>query len=203
MKKKAKKKATKKKATKATHKKAPRAGRTKKVPGSRLTKSQKGFVEAFEEIGKRDVTVTAAAVGIHKSTHYRWMEKSTAYAEAFDTMLARADASIKDQVRAVAMSRALDGWVEQHEEQIIEQREVVKLDGEGNKVVELVPTLTKVTKRKVHKFSDGLLQRLLNDYWGDVRRIDISAPAGTNGQLQITLEVARQIVGQGQEAKKK
>ena len=199
VKKKTKKKAAKKKATKK-----PTKPTTRKAAAPRITKKQKDFLDAFEQLG--DITAAAKAVGMSRFTHYKPWLKKEAYAQAWAAAEAVHDADMKRRVREAAVSRGLNGWVEEHEEQIIEQREKITMGADGQKIVELVPTLTKVTKRRVKKFSDGLLQRLLNDYWGDVRHIDISAQGGvngTNGQLQITLEVARQIVTQGEEAKKK
>lgn len=66
----------------------------------------RAFLAAYAECG--DITAAAKAVPMRRDLHYRWLQKSPAYAAAFQ----RRKDVFADSVRAEAKRRAMDGILE-------------------------------------------------------------------------------------------
>lgn len=72
----------------------------------RLTTTQKSFLRAFEESGT--IIHAAEAVGINRQNHYQWLGKSELYREAFAESEKRAEDTILNRARELA----IQGWEE-------------------------------------------------------------------------------------------
>lgn len=176
--------------SKKAKKKYPRSGRLEKVPGTRLTKVQKAFLDALERLDGK-ISVAAAEVGVDRMAHYKvWMPKP-AYNEAFHKSLAIGEELAKDRVRKETDRRALDGW----DEVILERKlaDTGKVDAAGKPIMVTI----EVKEKRSHKFSDMLLALRNNQLFGDVRRMELTGKNGQPIEGKVSLDVLREIVGQG------
>lgn len=71
--------------------------------GDTLRARQKAFLEANAICG--NVSKAAELAGVHRATHYRWIEEDPEYAKQF----ADSEASFADRVRDMVRRRAIDG----------------------------------------------------------------------------------------------
>ncbi len=67
---------------------------------------KRAALEAYGKLGS--ITAACEAAGVHRRTHYDWLEADEAYAEAFT----QARGVAADSLEAEAISRARDGWRE-------------------------------------------------------------------------------------------
>jgi hypothetical protein len=79
---------------------------TQRAHLTRARKNQLAFLDAFASIGT--VRGAAAALGIHRRTHYKWIDTNPDYQAAFEE--ARED--LRDLIREEVRRRAIDGWGE-------------------------------------------------------------------------------------------
>lgn len=68
-----------------------------------LTDNQELFLEAIRQVGF--ISHAAKRAGIERRSHYRWLDESPAYAEAFED----ANCEFDDRLRAEAVRRAVKG----------------------------------------------------------------------------------------------
>jgi hypothetical protein len=132
----------------ATQKRRPRA--RKKV----------AFLDAVAMHGT--VQAAAAGAGVHRATHYRWLDNDPEYAAAFE----EARETFRDQVRNEVKRRGIDGW----DEPVIYQGQNPK-DDKGRGVT-------------VRKYSDRMLELLAKAVCPEFRdKVAVTGEGG--GPLEI------------------
>jgi hypothetical protein len=118
---------------------------------------QQAFLDAYRLSG--NVTEASLATGIHRMTHYKWLDRDANYKAEF----AKADIEATEHMEAEARRRAMIGW----DEPVFQKgQQVMMNDGGGN----LVPA-------RIRKYSDTLLIFLLKgrnpDKYADRQKTDV------------------------------
>jgi hypothetical protein len=130
-----------------------------------LTRAQRRFLDAFRNTATISAAARVARVG--RRTHYNWLDRDDAYADAFDE--AREDAA--DALEEEARRRALEG-VE------------VPLIGRVGKDQDGIVTT-------IRKYSDTLLIALLNANRPEKFRYRAEITGKDGGPIKVESEVAR------------
>jgi hypothetical protein len=117
---------------------------TQRAHLTRARKNQLAFLDAFASIGT--VRGAAAALGIHRRTHYKWIDTNPDYQAAFEE--ARED--LRDLIREEVRRRAIDGWGEP----IVYRGEIAR-DSKGRPL-----TITKYSDRMLELLAKAHLSRV-------------------------------------------
>jgi len=150
-----------KKPKKPASQKKPRPAAAPATESDTLRARQKAFLEANAICG--NVSRAAEAAGIHRATHYKWMDEDSEYKRAFED----SESQFCDRVRDMVRRRAIDGVPEP----IIWQGTIIR-DRDTNEVITVL------------KRSDRILELLAKGKCPEFRdKQEITGPGG--GALKI------------------
>ncbi len=143
-------------------------GRAARTPGAR-----EAFLAALEESG--NVTASATAAGLKRSTVYQWRSEDPEFAEAWDAALELGLDALEDE----AIRRGKDGV----ESYVVSHGRIV-LGPDGKPLIE-------------RKYSDGLLLAILRarrrEVWGDKQDVNLN---GTGDLAEAIADARRRAKGE-------